>query len=82
MVTFCENIRYKIWGGIVQWCRQGYVAVGQGGFFAFRHFAQHLSKMTVSFVVSGHLSAWKSLALAGGICMQIDVEVFCNPFDD
>jgi hypothetical protein len=39
-------------------------------------FAQHQCKITVGFVVPYHPSAWKTLAPAGWVCAQIDVQVF------
>jgi len=85
MMTFCENIQYKILGGL------GYLFSDVGNCMLqldseislfLDTFAQHYCRVTVSCVVSGHLSAWNSLAPASWICVQIGVEVFCDHFGD
>ena len=84
MVTVCENIHYKIWGRgeLFSDVGRGMLQLDSEISLLSDTFAQHLWKMTVSLVVSGRLSSWKSLALAEWICVQIDVEVFCDRFGD
>jgi hypothetical protein len=45
-------------------------------------FAKQLLKITVSFAMFVHLSAWKSSSPTGWSFVQIAFEVFCGHFDD